>query len=155
MSAVEALRELVGDVVRQLFPAAAVPWGPYRYRVDSVDTSTGRLVLVPVVPGGAPQKLVEVWAGIPGSVGAPRVGSSVLLVFADGDTPCVVAFHPLRLTGGTPTAIKLDADAVNLGAAAGVVPRFGDTVTVGVATGVLTLVSGTAETPAAPSKVKA
>ena len=156
MSAAESLRELIGDIVRQLFPAAAVPWGPYEYRVESVG-GDGRLTLVAVKPGGPAKERVDVWGGIPGSAGSPQVGSSVALVFLDGEHPAVVSFHPLRLTGGTPTKARIDADEIDLGGAVGPVVRVGEAVVVDPTTGVLTRKPALSQ-PAgfeSPSKVKA
>ncbi len=85
-----------------------------------------------------------------------KLGASVLVSFVDGKQSRPVILHVAGETdpGWTPDSIDVDADEINLGDALGTVLREGDTINVGVATGVVTIVTGQG-VPPSPSKVKA
>jgi len=89
----------------------------YRYSVREVD-GAGRIRAVPVRSLLAPDlRGVRVWPGIAGGRCRPRVGSEVLVQFADGDpvadAACIVGFSPALVgSAGIPERAELDGDQV-------------------------------------------
>lgn len=145
-------------LVRSVFPTLRY-FGRYRYSVHNATATTFDGVPVdasvaPALPVGVPFAPALI-----GSSCIPTQGTIAHVMFADGDPsqPVCVGFEQ----GGASATTAIDAGAINLGAAAGTLPRAGDTVLItGTVTGttvsgVLTITSGTAQTPPAVSKVKA
>lgn len=128
--------------------------GVYEYTVIEADGSTfGGLPVNATVAPPLP-KHVPYRPSIAGSTCVPKPGTLALVAFVNGDParPFVLAFD-----GTTPTSTSINADAVNLGAAAGTMIRAGDTIsiaTVPPVAGIITITSGTAQSPPAISKVK-
>lgn len=154
---VKTIAEQVWELARR-----EAPWleygGVYRYRVRGV--SGGRLDLDPVKESRLPQlSRVVQWPGLGGGETTPRIGAECALAFLDADPlmPVVLAWLPARAGGGVPAAVSLDADAIDLGAAAGSVVRLGEAVVVDPITGIITRKPALSQPPAFadPSKVKA
>lgn len=164
-----ALRALILEA----FPEYAF-LGRYRYRV--VRQVQNRVDLQVVRKrSGLPDVLpVSVHPGMAGLSAELTPGSVVLVEFIEGDTrqPIVTHFASKDEEGFLPVELAIDATevvcigeeaaAVELGAAAAVVPRHGDTIAIKdpstqqvLMTGLLEVTQGTAEVPPALSKVKA
>jgi hypothetical protein len=145
--------------VREMLLEAGVQYHyPVRYRVVSIAVD-GRLNLQIVrKTAGFPDALpISLWPGVPGGKGAPALGSTVLVQFADGDPSLPVVTHfasPTDSTFFVPTAVALDASStVRIGehatlidanagtdlaaASLGRVVCYGDVVTVGAASGAI------------------
>ena len=141
--------------------------GPRRYRVvrmvpsaSSSNLTRAELQIAQAATGLPDLLIVPVWPGFAGVSSELTPGAHVLVQFVDGDPrqPYVCAFSTPDDPAWKPVKTKIDADAINLGKAAGVVIREGDTVSiagVGPASGIISITSGTAETPPNKSKVKA
>lgn len=126
MSAAQSIRDMLGDIARQDFPALSVAPGPWSYRVSAV-RSDGRCDLRAIKPGPPPDIAnVDHWTG-GGAASKPVVGSIVVVSFLDGDpgAPMIGGYLPLRLPGGVPVEATLDATNVKLGPNAGVVQVAG------------------------------
>ncbi len=110
---------MLAGIVRKYAPGLVYA-GLHTFRVDSV--SGGR---VSFAPSGSrvfgPQRAAYQWPGVAGAEAIPKVGSEVVLAFLDSDPdrPAIVAFQPLRVDGGIPDEVKIDATStIDLGASA-------------------------------------
>lgn len=116
MSAAQNIRDMLGDIARQDFPALAVAPGPWSYRVSAV-LSDGRCDLR-AIKLGPPAEIANVdhWTAS-GASSKPVVGSIVVVSFLDGDpgAPMIGGYLPLRLAGGAPVEATLDATHVKIG----------------------------------------
>jgi hypothetical protein len=167
------LLRVIRAIVRETFPNYDFH-GLYRYRV--VQMAVGRVDLQAVNKApGLPNVLpVPIHAGMAGLSAELTPGSIVLVEFEEGDPgkPRVTHFSAKNEPGFLPVSVSLDAtgavrigetaSAVELGAAAGTVPRHGDTIAIKDPTtqnvllaGIIEITSGTAEMPPALSRVKA
>jgi hypothetical protein len=127
MSAAQSIRDMLGGIARQDFPALNVAPGPWSYRVSAV-RSDGRCDLR-AIKEGPPTELpnVDHWTAS-GAASKPVVGSIVVVSFLDGDpgAPMIGGYLPLRLPGGAPVEATLDATNIKIGpVAAGVVQIAG------------------------------
>jgi len=126
---------------------------PRTYRVGAVQ-SDGRLDLDPPADAAhlPPLARVEVW-GLGGARVKPALGSLALVAFRDASParPVVVGLEPLA--SSTPTEVKLDADALELGGAVDAAARYGDAVAIDPLTGVLSFVVSVARPSASRVKV--
>lgn len=138
--------------------------GVYRYRV--VSQAGDRVTLQAVARRPLPDvRSITLAPGMPGMRAELQLGGFVLVSFVDGDPaqPVVVGFWRVGEPTWRPATLELDAVGdIKVGAGAAPAPREGDTVQIvgtvtpgtGTVSGVLTILSGTAETPAATSRVK-
>ncbi len=108
----------------------------YRYVVREV-YEDGRLRVAPVRSFLAPDlDRVRVWPGLAGGRCRPKVGSEVVLQFADGDpvasAACIVGFSPAEVGSlSIPERAELDGDEVVLASGTRAVARVQDTVGAG------------------------
>jgi hypothetical protein len=132
MSLPQTLRAMLATIIGEEFPGLALA-GPWTYRVTKVIVTDGVRCNIEPVEGNRQQAHdnVDQWPGVGGAVVVPQVGAECLVEFRDGskDRPVIVAFKPLRITGGKPTEIQINADAIELAGGGPAVARVGDTVT--------------------------
>jgi hypothetical protein len=118
MSLPQTLRAMLATIIGEEFPGLALA-GPWTYRVTKVTVADGVRCNIEPVEGNRQQAHdnVDQWPGVGGAVVTPQVGAECLVEFRDGskDRPVIVAFKPLRITGGTPTKIEAYSDEVKLG----------------------------------------
>ncbi len=116
VSAIESIRDSLGDICRQDFPVLNVSPGPWSYRVIEV-RADGRCDLQ-AVKKGPPPKIANVdhWTSS-GAASKPVLGSTVVVAFLDGDPgfPMIGAYTPLRVAGGAPAEATLDATTIKIG----------------------------------------
>jgi hypothetical protein len=134
-----AVRAIIREALAPLQYHAIV-----RYRVVTHTATGARAALQAVhTKGPWPDLLpVSLLTGLPGGGAKLLPGQIVFVAFADGDpqSPVIVAYDDVK-----PLEVKIDASGdVNLGPAVGAAARYGDTATLGSASGILTFV------PAAP-----
>ncbi len=116
MNTLEGIRDALGDIGRQDFPALNLHPGPWSYRVGAV-RADGRCDLVAVKKGPPPElPNVDHWSAS-GAASKPTAGSIVVVSFLDGDpgSPMIGAYEPLRFAGGAPTEATLDATTIKIG----------------------------------------
>lgn len=135
MSLPQTLRAMLALIIGEEYPGLALA-GPWTFRVTKVIVAEGatdgvRCNLEPV-EGNRMQALpnVDQWPGVGGAVVVPQVGAECLVEFRDGskDRPVIVAFKPLRISGGKPATTQIDADAIKLAGGGPAVARVGDSV---------------------------
>ncbi|MCC6557196.1 MAG: hypothetical protein IT372_29950 [Polyangiaceae bacterium] len=160
-------------IVREAFPNYDFH-GLYRYRVVRMVVGRVDLQAVDKAPGLPNVLPVPVHTGMAGISAQLTPGSMVLVEFVEGDPgqPVITHFSTKDEPGFLPVELALDAtdkvrigetaSAVELGAAAGVVVRHGDTIVIKdpvnqnvLLAGLIEVSAGTAQTPAAVSRVKA
>jgi hypothetical protein len=128
-----SIQKGLAKIVARQAPSQALA-GTHTYRVDVV-TDEGRCDLTAVEDDmPSPLQRVDQWPGIGGAVVIPKVGTQALVVFRDNrkDRPVIVAFQPLRQTGGKPDETRVDGDLVKIAGTSGLaVARVGDTVNCG------------------------
>lgn len=159
-------------LVREALPNYAFH-GLYRYRVVRMAGHRVDLQAVRKAPGLPNILPVPVHPGAAGLAAELSPGALVLVEFVEGDPgqPVVTHFSTKDDPGFLPVALALDAteavrigetaSAIELGAAAGVVLRHGDTISIKnpvnqtvLLAGIVEIIAGTAQTPPALSKVK-
>lgn len=116
--------------------------GVYEYRLVLLEGGLASLQPTSSALGLPVLRRVPWRPGLPGAEVEPSLGSLLLVAFVNGDRarPFVVGFEGSDGPAYVPGRLALDADAIELGAAVLPVARYGDTVTVGSETGVLTFI---------------
>lgn len=131
--------------------------GLYEYRLVLLEGGLASLQPTSSALGLPVLRRVRWRPGLPGAVVEPALGSLLLVAFVNGDRarPRVVGFEGSDGAAYVPGLLELDADAINLGAGAARVVRYGETVTVGAETGPIVWVPGMAPPFDVQSKVSA
>ncbi len=155
MTFLDAIKKAIPELFPDLFFS-----GLFEYQITK--DQGGKYTLRPIDSKWLPPiPLVSIWGGVPGLNATVKVGSIVLIQFVNRDEkkPVIVGFPPVSATLGKPSVIAIDGDDIRIGSGTAPGVRHGDTIDItpgngsGPVTGVITITSGTAETPPAVSRV--